>query len=129
MSFNWTQYVSFAKEIIQDDPKAELAEAYSRASVSRSYYGAFGLARKILLERKIQEPKGEIHSHVIKQFQESQNKIDRQIGEQLNRLKAQRVEADYKEDLDFDKDKATTANELASRLLRLYDDPNCKRAQ
>ncbi len=48
MSFEWSEYLNVAQELIEQAKKASYQEAKVRAAISRAYYAAFGAARNHL---------------------------------------------------------------------------------
>jgi len=97
MKFDWTQYLNVAEEFIEHSQSSTFREAYLRSAISRSYYCAFCLARNFLKERGtvFPEDKINIHEFVIKTYSESGDRTEEKVGEDLKRLRNDRVNADY----------------------------------
>ena len=105
MSFDWSEYLNVAQELIEQAKKASYQEAKVRSAISRAYYAAFGAARSHLRYKdKIREPRplvnasGErinIHEYVREKFKESDNEVRAEIGLTLERMCKNRNIADY----------------------------------
>lgn len=108
MSFDWRDYVSLAEHLLNFTE-----EAYLRSSISRSYFGAFCIARD---KRGYQDYKGKngenIHWKVINEYRNSDNSRDQNIGRILDKLRRARNEADYDA-------KKIINRELAGRMVIL----------
>jgi hypothetical protein len=99
MSFDWSGYVVLANTLLER--AAEIGpseEACLRASISRAYYGVYGIARRIA-ERDARTIRltGTARDHRLLQqyFLESSDKQRRKTGLALNRLRDFRNKADY----------------------------------
>ncbi|SRR6266480_5189799 len=93
MAFDWNNYFTLAEELaVRKD------EASKRTSISRAYYSAFHDAM-IRAERNC-GPKegGNSHDWCWNKYFWSRNDSCDQVGIEGKRLKAKRVEADYKAD-------------------------------
>jgi uncharacterized protein (UPF0332 family) len=105
MSFDWSEYLKVAQELVEQAKHSspQHQEAQIRAAVSRAYYAAFGMARNHL-RYKDKEPyspvnkNGErinVHRYVREKFQESNDPVRQEIGDNLERMCEQRNAADY----------------------------------
>lgn len=96
MSFDWSEYLSVAKELATQTTTAH-KEAKLRSAISRAYYAAFITARNNLRDRSgLLIPKtSDAHSYVSQQFELSVDPVRRTIGEKLVRLRRFRRQADY----------------------------------
>lgn len=109
MAFSPSEFIELANALCQS-PQAATSESTNRTVVSRSYYGAFLIAR----EHSGKAQKGPaIHQEVIDHFLNSN--IMRSVGNRLSDLRRMRNEADY------DLKKKTSAHD-AKRSLRLARD-------
>lgn len=98
MSFQWKTYIDFAERLHQESETFAETEACQRSAISRAYYGAFGLARKVAVNEGLTlTHKGEDHKNVEQHFRRSSQKLRKQIGIELNRLRRLRNKADYDE--------------------------------
>jgi len=106
MSFNWHDYVLLAEELLNSKE-----ESYLRSSISRSYFGAFCVARN---KKGYQDYSGKsrenIHWKVIKEYRDSKTLQEQNIGRILDKLRRSRNEADYDE-------KKIIKRELAERMV------------
>jgi uncharacterized protein (UPF0332 family) len=93
MAFDWNNYFVLAEDLGRRND-----EASKRTSISRAYYSAFHDAM-IRAERNC-GPKqgGNSHDWCWNKYFLSQNDSCDQVGIEGSRLKAKRVEADYKAD-------------------------------
>ena len=108
MSYDWKHYLDFSEMLfrapISCGDGAVPVTSY-RVILSRVYYAAFHSAREFLQKNNlIPQKTGGEHEKVIVTFQ-CMNRNDKsfcesckKIGNQLNRLKAKRVRADYVDD-------------------------------
>ncbi len=96
MSFDWTEYLGLAKELAGYGKTPASEEARLRSTVSRAYYAAFGVARNTSRHQEgIALPRGDVHKYVWDQFKRSSNPVRKEIGAYGDRLKKDRVKADY----------------------------------
>src|SRR4051812_26723610 len=97
MSFDWTEYLHLAQEMAGQAATPSTEEAQLRSAISRAYYALFCKARNHL--RDVEQhriPSDSLaHHYVQAQFRNSRNKTRREIGRNLNRLRALRNQADY----------------------------------
>lgn len=117
MSFDWKSYVQLADELISYQRTSSLQEAYLRSAISRSYYGAFCIARNLLTSRGITIPRTDTHKFVRTEYQKSPTRTEKEIGDNLRRLWRERKEADYEDGANIDTNRARTAHQLATRIL------------
>jgi len=116
MMFQWDSFVHLAEKLISWEAD-DVREAIFRTAISRCYYGVFCLARNRLIARNIKIPKEDTHKFVIEQFKKSNNRMERAIGKNLNRLRYERNRADYDDKTDVDAKDAKLSLELAKRSL------------
>lgn len=97
MSFDWSEYLNLAQELAGQATSPSSQEAKLRSAISRAYYAAFCKARNHLRDaEKHSIPRGgEAHPYVRDQFKKSANRVRREVGENLNRLRIDRNKADY----------------------------------
>lgn len=88
MSFDWSDYLSVAKELANIAATAN-KEAKLRSAVSRAYYAAFIKARNHLRDREgLLIPRtSDAHSYVSQQFKSSPNAVRQSLAEKLVRLR------------------------------------------
>jgi len=117
MGFDWKLYIQLADELITYQRTASFQEAYLRTAISRSYYGVFCIARNFLTTKGIPIPKIDTHKFVREQYLSSQDKIERKIGNSLNRLWRRRKDADYEDETTIDINRAKTAYQMALQTM------------
>jgi len=117
MSFDWKSYLQLADELIKHQNPAISQQAYLRSAISRAYYGVFCLARNFLIRNGITIPRIDTHKFVRKTYRNSRDKMAQKIGKDLNYLWYQRKDADYEDGALFDVQEATSAYQLAVRIL------------
>ena len=98
MSFDWSEYLSLAKELAGQECKPSCKEARLRSSISRAYFAAHCKAKNQLDNAGVRNlPRnGRIHGFVIDKFKTSGDRTWREIGTNLDRLRVDRKKADYK---------------------------------
>lgn len=106
-----------ADELINYQKTPSLQEAYFRSAISRSYYGAFCIARNLLTGKGITIPRTNTHKFVRAEYQKSSSRTEKEIGDALRRLWRERKGADYEDMAAVDIKRASTAHQLAIRIL------------
>lgn len=97
MSFDWSEYLNLALELAGQAASPAGQEARLRTAISRAYYGAFCKGRNHLRDkdgRRIPSG-GQVHQYVRDEFKKSTDKLRKQIGHNLDRLRSDRNKADY----------------------------------
>ncbi|NUO19023.1 HEPN domain-containing protein [bacterium] len=117
MTFDWLQYYFFAQELIGQDPLIAIGkECDNRNAISRAYYAAYNIAKN---KRSIVYKNGKFsHALVIEEFKNSSNPIEKHVGDELSRLIADRVAADYFDWKNISDRKAENAVLTAEEILR-----------
>lgn len=104
MSFNWEDYKLLA-EHLHNNPDSAIHEAYHRSAISRAYYAAFHITKKKMVD-KYGFSYLTVNAHRrLSDFLKEKKKDNADIGEArkyLNRLKDQRMSADYDDKYDFE---------------------------
>jgi uncharacterized protein (UPF0332 family) len=116
MTFNWTDYLQLAQQLMGQDTLVSI-EAKQRTAISRAYYAAYNEARTLARQHGFRESQFDNHRSLIEHFLSEPLREWRSIGENLRRLRQQRNDADYKlrfDKLDFH---ARTTVALAKDLL------------
>lgn len=119
MSFDRSDYLALARELYRQGAVHSSKEAELRSAVSRAYYAAFCKARNYLRDKENHSLSegAEVHAQIQDIFMASSDRRRREIGENLNRLRAYRNRADYR-DLFSGLSKTTVAAiELADDVL------------
>jgi len=131
MTFDWSEYLILAQHLM-GATAAPSDEALQRCGISRAYYAAFWKARLALDAESPRNPipNGGAHTQVIRVLQDSTRRDRRKIGIDLERLKEQRIEADYAAAstsvADWSKvatSATITANKILQSLLRAFPSP------
>lgn len=88
--FDWLTYLDIA-----DDLMMTHSEGHFRSAVSRAYYGVFGKIRAVLETRQICFQPPNVHMEMIRWLRDQDEDKVAQIGVELDRLRRERVHADY----------------------------------
>jgi len=117
--FDWTEYLTLARELVGDSAVAATPEARRRAAISRAYYAAYGAARQLLVTRgEYANPdRSGSHEAVIRLFREHPARGRQDLGRDLDRLRRAREIADYQADTEVGDDLATAALARAARIV------------
>ncbi|MBT4485539.1 MAG: hypothetical protein HOC71_17870 [Candidatus Latescibacteria bacterium] len=97
MSFDWTKFLDVAEQLIPDKEENP-DDALLRTSISRSYYGAYGVAYTFFEQEGGVRPTENTHISIHSIFKESQNDLVCEIGNGLGSLWIERKKADYKKE-------------------------------
>jgi hypothetical protein len=99
MSFDWSEYLDLAQELVGQIAGPASQEARSRTALSRAYYAAFKKAYNYLrgLDSSIVFVRQDIHTYVIEKFLYSPDNLCKEIGANLDRLRRERNRADYED--------------------------------
>lgn len=96
MSFDWTHYLHLAQELTGDNAIPSDEEAKLRSAISRAYYAVHCAARNLARQKdNYTKPRFDPHQALIKHFLESPHRDRKSIGIHLQRLRDNRVKADY----------------------------------
>jgi hypothetical protein len=97
VSFDWSEYLNLAQELVGQAASPPSQEARLRAAISCAYYAAFCESRNHLRDREGHRGPsgGRIHQFVRDQFKGSSDRSRRQIGYDLDGLRSDRNKADY----------------------------------
>jgi hypothetical protein len=83
MSFDWSQYLTLAQELVALSKNHANKEALLRCAISKAYYAAFCKSQNYLLD--IDKDKNldkfpNVHQFVIERFQSSNDTTKKKIG-------------------------------------------------
>lgn len=96
MSFNWSEYLQLARQLAGKAAISADREARLRSAISRAYYAAFIEARNYLRDGKgYSIPGKNTHRYIIQTFKNDANLDYQKIGQNLERLRVRRNQADY----------------------------------
>ena len=115
MSFDWSGYLTLAKELKNKVNEFPDQEAVYRSIVSRAYYAVFCQARNYVKKIDKQEFFGNDHQKLQNYLRNHSHTPRRKIGNQLRRLHQDRIKADYHDDL------GEHAMNKASKAIKLAD--------
>ncbi len=121
MSFDWRLYIKLADELINFHRTKSLAESYWRSAISRAYYGVFCLSRNFLISKGIRIPRKNVHRFVIEKYKNSLDQVEKKIGVQLDRLRKDRVDADYDDRKGINNSYATRSYGRSTRIQQLLE--------
>lgn len=120
MAFDWNDYQAFSKVLIT----TATSECDYRNIVSRSYYAAYNICLAHLKTVDTgYRANSDSHITLINKFIESGG-LAKKIGNHLNTLRSNRVNADYKSNAIINKNSAQTVIGLVDRILA--DIPNAQ---
>ncbi len=125
MSFDWSQYIELAENLISQAQGGNLDHALFRSSISRAYYGAFCLARNKVADYDGEAHRTDTHRYVRESFLDSTAYEAMQVGHKLNNLLRQRKNADYEAMATIDKESAERVLAMAKRTLDILNNENC----
>lgn len=98
MSFDWSQYLNLACELIGEKSPPADEESKQRAAISRAYYAAFQQSLIYLRDKNYDHnipSTGQAHEYVQKTFSSHPDEDYKKIGENLFQLRKSRRKADY----------------------------------
>jgi hypothetical protein len=97
MTFDWTDFLSFADALVSNPSQPGPEEAALRSAASRAYFGAFCLVRDWAHGRSLFTPSGgpEDHSALVAALETSAHMDAVKIAGNLRRLRVNRNTADY----------------------------------
>ena len=119
MCFDWSEYLRLAEQLAAEAEAGELLQARRRTAVSRAYYAAFHSTMGLLKSRGEYAPQGDgwDHEGVVRTCSQSSSRGWHPIGNDLRRLRRQRVNADYKAAMEVSDSLVQSAVERARDLI------------
>jgi uncharacterized protein (UPF0332 family) len=91
--FDWHEFLDLADDLLMLRPANEAAQ---RSTLSRAYYGVFGVTRDYLLtKRGVAIRSFNAPYHVWAVFVQAPRGVEQRIAQEGNRLKRRRDQADY----------------------------------
>ena len=97
MSFNWSDYLILAKNLA-GKTLLPCQEAQFRSAISRAYYAAFCSARNLIIQKgDTISSNSKAHKEVQSFFEKRKDIISKEIQSDLDRLRKDRNDADYKD--------------------------------
>lgn len=101
MSFSWDEYLSVAEALVRERGTLAPEEACCRAAISRAYYAAYGVARNHARDHEqlsLQRTGGD-HQRILLHYRRRPDRSHQQVAEWLFRLRRQRNQADYNDQM------------------------------
>ena len=95
MSFDWSSYLTLAKELNESEESHSSGEAYRRSAVSRAYYYAYHLSKSHIESVGMDIPKRNPHASLIALLGEHFDQEGLQLAHRLARMRDYRNQADY----------------------------------
>jgi len=96
LRFDWSEYLNLAKELAPRPVSQATQEAKLRCAISRAYYANYCKARNHLRDKEGQSiPAQDAHKYVVESFLNSTDRQRKDLGKDLNRLRIDRIKADY----------------------------------
>lgn len=118
MSFDWHDYIQLAQDLCMNN-SGTITEAYDRSIFSRSYYGAYNAASNYLTGQGVNIPRIDAHKFVIDTLLASAIPEENKIGADLQRLKRQRILADYKNNFPANRQDARVHCQMAEQVFNM----------
>lgn len=118
--FDWGEFISLAQNLLKiNRPVSE--EAACRAAISRSYYGAFCLARNFAEDNDhvTFDSSSKVHIIIQEHYANETDTAKQKIGEDLRRLRLARNIADYDNICHNIKNKASGSIRRAERVKKV----------
>ena len=117
MSFDWGDFLKVAEILHEGASGAKLEEAMFRIAISRAYYAAFCMCRNWKEDDSEPIPAKDSHKFIIELYENSEDDIEKSIGQKLRRLRHRRNEADYDDEVDNLKNLSRLAIKDAHEIL------------
>ena len=114
---NWRDFLSLATRLA-----AGATEADWRTAVSRAYYAAFHVARRLFADLNFTVPRADrAHQYLVFRLSNSSESAVEQVGRDLETLRRLRNRADYDETPAFTQAQAAAAVEIAEGIIKVLD--------
>jgi uncharacterized protein (UPF0332 family) len=115
---NWRDFLPLAARLA-----AGASEADWRTAVSRAYYAAFHVARRLLTDLNFTVPRADrAHQYLVFRLSNSGEAAVEQAGRDLETLRRLRNRADYDEAPALTQPQATAAVQVAEDIIQVLDD-------
>jgi uncharacterized protein (UPF0332 family) len=97
MTFDWEDYLRLAEALLRERSRLAPEEACLRSAISRAYYAAFASVRNFARQREglFLGKSGSVHKSLVEHFKCSPDRVRKQVGNDLNRIRGCRASADY----------------------------------
>ena len=114
---NWHDFLTLASRMA-----TEVTEADWRSAVSRAYYAAFHIARKLFADLGFVVPRADrAHQYLVFRLSNSGEALVEGAGRDLETLRRLRNRADYDETPTVTRSQAAAAVQLAEAIIQILD--------
>jgi uncharacterized protein (UPF0332 family) len=113
MRFDPKDFIKISKEL-----KTGSTKAHYRSIINRAYYGAFGYIRERL---PIYTDGISVHREVLRFLKNSPNKNENKVGQKMEFLLNQRIDADYKYHIEIKSFLCENVISVAESAILLFD--------
>jgi uncharacterized protein (UPF0332 family) len=119
MSFDWSEFLKLADELLKNPNSPGPKEASLRSATSRAYYAAFCCARNFARDNENFTPynNAQDHREIRNHFRQRGGRVRRKIATDLNRLRDNRNKADYNDVVRRPSDLAQASVTIAQSVL------------
>ena len=124
MAFDWVYYITLAErlkdaaETLKDEGEPDFQQACLRSAISRAYYGAFCMARNLLLKKGVEIRRDHVHKFVMDKYVNAGDDDVKKVGENLKRLWGKRIQADYRDEMNIKEGKDKSELEVVERHIK-----------
>lgn len=114
---NWRDFLRLASRMAADSTEADW-----RTAVSRAYYAAFHVARRLAADLRFTVPRADrAHQYLVFRLSNSGTAVVEQAGRELENLRRLRNRADYDETPAVLHSQAVAAVRVAEGIIQLLD--------
>ena len=114
---NWRDFLVLASRLA-----AATTEADWRTAVSRAYYAAFHIARRLFVDLRFTVPRADrAHQYLVFRLSNSGQGVVEQAGRDLDTLRRLRNRADYDETPAITQSQAVAAVQIAEAIINTVD--------
>jgi hypothetical protein len=122
VSFDWSDYLKLANELAPRPINASAQEAKLRCAIGRAYYANYCKARNHVRDKAGQTiPAHDAHRYVIDALLNSTERKCKDLGKDLNRLRVNRIRADYYDEFNGLTSQTEVALLLAEKVMSNLD--------
>jgi uncharacterized protein (UPF0332 family) len=114
---NWRDFLLLATRLA-----AGIAEADWRTAISRAYYAAFHVGRRLFADLNFTVPRADrAHQYLVFRLSNSGESVVEQAGRDLETLRRLRNRADYDETPAFTQTQASAAVQIVTGIIQVLD--------
>ncbi len=115
IDFDWKKFYYVGLHLMDYSDNEE----YQRSAIGRFYYACFGIAKQYFEDtREHVLPSVNSHSILIKEFEKSNFRIERQLGQYLRHIRRYRNNSDY--DLRFRPSNVRKSKNIATAVFAIF---------